>query len=92
MTTTDYQLAGSRILCAALLALLASVFSIHAEELPLASVRYFNPYQNPASWGGWGSAIYQGGGASVRNVNGTVPVDNLTGIQALVLDTVNPPG
>ena len=28
----------------------------------------------------------------MRNVNGTVPVDNLTGTQALVLDTVNPPG
>ncbi len=42
--------------------------------------------------GGWGSAIYQGSGASVRNVSGTVPVDNLSGTRALVLDAVNPPG
>ena len=65
---------------------------IKAGQLPLASVKYFNPYQNPTNWGGWGSAIYQGSGASVRNVNGTVPVDNLGGTQALVLDAVNPPG
>jgi hypothetical protein len=60
--------------------------------LPLASVRYFNPYQNPTNWGGWGSAIYQGGGAAVRNVNGTVPVDNLGDTRAMVLDSLNPPG
>src|SRR5664279_5048024 len=65
---------------------------IKAGQLPLASVKYFNPYQNPTNWGGWGSAIYQGSSASVRNVNGTVPVDNLCGTQALVLDAVNPPG
>ena len=65
---------------------------IEAGQLPLASVRYFNPYQNPTNWGGWGSSIYQGSGASVRNVNGTLPVDNLSGTQALVLDAVNPPG
>lgn len=82
----------SRILCALLLALFGPAPLIHAEELPLASVRYFNPYQNPTNWGGWGSAIYQGGGASVRNVSGTVPVDNLGGTQALVLDAINPPG
>lgn len=65
---------------------------IEAAQLPLASVKYFNPYQNPINWGGWGSAIYQGSGASVSNVNGTVPVNNLSGTQALVLDSVNPPG
>lgn len=61
-------------------------------QLPLGSVKYFNPYQNPTNWGGWGSAIYQGSGAVVRNVSGTVPVDNVGGTQALVLDAVNPPG
>lgn len=61
-------------------------------QLPLGSVRYFNPYQNPTNWGGWGSAIYQGGGAVVRNVNGTVPVESVGGAKALVLDAVNPPG
>lgn len=71
------------------LLLAASVF---ADQLPLASVRYFNPYQNPTNWGGWGSAIYQGAGAVVRNVNGTVPVDDVGGTTALVLDSVNPPG
>ena len=65
---------------------------VYAGQLPLASVRYFNPYQNPTNWGGWGSAIYQGNGASVRNVGGTVPVDTVGGVQALVLDSVNPPG
>ena len=63
-----------------------------SSQLPLASVKYFNPYQNPSNWGGWGSAIYQGSGTVVRNVNGTVPVDNVGGTQALVLDSVNPPG
>jgi len=61
-------------------------------QLPLGSVKYFNPYQHPTSWGGWGSAIYQGSGAVVRNVNGTVPVDNVGGTEALVLDSVNPLG
>jgi hypothetical protein len=63
-----------------------------AAQLPLASVKYFNPYQNPTNWGGWGSAIYSGGGAVIRNVNGTVPVDNVGGTPALVLDSTNPPG
>jgi endoglucanase len=66
--------------------------SAFAAQLPLASVKYFNPYQNPTNWGGWGSAIYSGGGAAVRNVNGTVPVDNVGGTRALVLDSTNPPG
>jgi len=66
--------------------------SVSGAQLPLASVRYFNPYQNPTNWGGWGSAIYQGSGASVRNVNGTVPVEDVDGTKALVLDAVNPPG
>jgi endoglucanase len=66
--------------------------SASSAQLPLASVGYFNPYQNPTNWGGWGSAIYQGAGAVVRNVNGTVPVDNVGGTQSLVLDSVNPPG
>ncbi len=65
---------------------------IEATQLPLASVQYFNPYQNPGSWGGWGAAIYQGSGASVSNVSGTGPVKNLSGVQALVLDSVNSPG
>lgn len=65
---------------------------VEAAQLPLPSVQYFNPYQNPASWGGWGSAIYQGGGASVSNVSGTVPVHNLDGNPVLVLDSVSPPG
>jgi hypothetical protein len=76
----------------ALAGLVCPVASARAAQLPLASVRYFNPYQNPTNWGGWGSAIYQGGGAVVRNVNGTVPVDNLGDARALVLDSVNPPG
>jgi hypothetical protein len=63
-----------------------------AAQLPLASVRYFNPFQNPTNWGGWGSAIYQGNGASVRNISNTVPVDSVGGIPSLVLDSVNPPG
>jgi hypothetical protein len=81
-----------RVLSAALVAVFAMTFSSRAGQLPLASVQYFNPYQNPTNWGGWGSAIYQGGGASVRNVNGTVPVDKVGGTPALVLDAVNPPG
>ncbi|MGA3144094.1 MAG: glycoside hydrolase family 9 protein [Verrucomicrobiota bacterium] len=63
-----------------------------AGQLPLASVCYFNPYQSPTNWGSGGSAIYQSGAAVVRNVNGTIPVDNLGGTYALVLDSVNPPG
>jgi len=63
-----------------------------AAQLPLASVRYFNAYQHPTNWGGWGSAVYVGGGASVRNVNGTLPVDYADGVPAIVLDSVNPPG
>ena len=65
-----------------------------AGQLPLASVRYFDPYQNPyqylTNWGNGGSAIYQSGSAVVRNVNGTIPVDNLGGTFALVLDSVYP--
>jgi hypothetical protein len=45
---------------------LASVVA-HADPLPLTAVHYFNDYQNPTNWGNWGSAIYWGGGASVRN-------------------------
>jgi endoglucanase len=63
-----------------------------AAQLPLGSVRYFDPYTNPTNWGGWGSAIYQGGAANVRNIGGTVPVGTVSGKQALVLDSVNPPG
>ena len=63
-----------------------------AGQLPLASVCYFNPYQELTSWDNGGSAIYQSGAAVVRNVNGTIPVDNLSGTYALVLDSVNPPG
>lgn len=88
-------LAGPRILCVALIPLFALVFSIQAQdfqELPLASVRYFNPYTNPTNWGGWGSYIYPGGGASVQNDSGTVPVANVGGTRALVLNSVNPPG
>ena len=69
---------------------------IRAGQLPLASVCYFNAHQNPyqylTNWANGGSAIYQSGPAVVRNVNGTIPVDNLDGTQALVLDSVNPPG
>ena len=64
---------------------------VRADQLPLASVRYFNDYQNPTNWGGW-STIYQGGGASVRNYAGKIPVDNVGGVRAMVLDAVNPPG
>ncbi len=63
-----------------------------AAQLPLASVRYFNPYQFPTNWSTGGSAIYQGGGASVRNIAGTAPVDNLGGERVIVLDSVTPPG
>ena len=66
--------------------------SASSAQLPLGSVSYFNPYQDPTNWSGWGSAIYQGLGAVVRNVGGTVPVDTVDGTQALVLDAVNPPG
>jgi hypothetical protein len=66
--------------------------STFAAQLPLASVKYFSPYQNPTNWGGWGSAIYQGGGATVRNVSGTVPVDVVDGTRSMVIDAVNPPG
>jgi endoglucanase len=61
-------------------------------ELPLASVHYFNPYQDPTNWGGWGSAIYQGNGANVVNISNTVPVTNINGVDAMVLNAVNPPG
>ncbi len=61
-------------------------------QLPLAAVRYFNPYQSPTNWAAGGSAIYQGGGASVRKYSGSIPVDNLSGTYALVLDAVNPAG
>ena len=71
---------------------LALLASARAAELPLASVRYFNPYQHPTNWTGWGSAIYSGNGATVRNYGGTAPVDNVGGTEALVLDAVNPPG
>jgi endoglucanase len=63
-----------------------------AGQLPLSSVNYFNPYQDPASWSVGGTAIYQGNGASVRNSNGAVPVTNWAGVPALLLDAVNPPG
>jgi endoglucanase len=61
-------------------------------ELPLASVHYFNPYQNPTNWGGWGSAVYQGNGATVVNISNTVPVTNINGVSAMVLNAINPPG
>ncbi len=61
-------------------------------ELPLASVHYFNGYQDPTNWGGWGSAIYTNGGAAVVNISGTVPVTNLNGVEAMVLDAVNSSG
>lgn len=82
---------GTSLWFLALVGLVCPVASARAAQLPLTSVRYFNPYQNPTNWGGWGSAIYQGGGAIVRNVSGTVPVDNLGDARALVLDSVNPP-
>ncbi|MFO1477762.1 MAG: glycoside hydrolase family 9 protein [Verrucomicrobiota bacterium] len=63
-----------------------------AAQLPLASIKYFNPYQNPTNWGGWGSAVYSGGGATVRNVSGTLPVDVVDGGRSMVIDSVNPPG
>ena len=65
---------------------------IVAGELPLASVHYFNPYQDPTNWGGWGSVIYQGGGATVLNITNTAPVTNVNGTYAILLDAVNPPG
>ncbi len=77
--------------CGLVLTLLVASFA-RAEQLPLASVKYFDPYQNPTSWGGWGSSIYQGSGAVVRNVGGAVPVEDVGGTKALVLDSVNPPG
>src|ERR1017187_9987868 len=43
------------------------LLNLSAAQLPLASVRYFNPYQNPTNWGN--SAIYSGGGATVSNIN-----------------------
>jgi endoglucanase len=61
-------------------------------ELPLASVHYFNPYQNPTNWDGWGSTIYQGNGATVVNITNTVPVTNVNGQAAMVLNAINPPG
>jgi len=70
----------------------AMLLAASASQLPLASVKYFNPYQNPTSWGGWGSAIYQGAGAAVQNVSGSAPVDTVDGMKAMVLDSVNPPG
>ena len=64
---------------------------VRADPLPLASVRYFNDYQNPTNWGGW-STIYQGGGASVRSYAGKIPVVDVGGVRTMVLDAVNPPG
>ena len=78
------------ILAAASLALASNMG--RASQLPLAAVQYFNPYQSPTNWAAGGSAIYQGGGATVRNYNGTLPVDNLAGTYAVVLDAVNPAG
>jgi endoglucanase len=73
--------------------LLAGLLIVPARaELPLASVHYFNSYQSPTNWGGWGSAIYQGNGASVANIANTVPVTNINGVAAMVLDAINPPG
>lgn len=80
-------------LAAFLSALLVIVcFSSRADTPPLASVRYFNAYQNPTNWDGWSSAVYQGGGASVRNYAGKTPVDDVGGVRAIVIDAVNPPG
>ena len=70
MTTLIHKFGFRCLSLSAALLLAASAFPA---QLPLASVEYFNPYQNPANWGGWGSAIYQGSGASVRNIDGTVP-------------------
>ena len=89
VTTAILKFKSQFLILAFALLMDASAFTA---QLPLASVKYFNPYQNPTNWGGWGSAIYQGSGAVVRNVNGTVPVDNIGGTKALVLDSVNPPG
>ena len=71
--------------------LILACVAAHADSLPLASVRYFNAYQNPTNWDGWSSAIYQGGGASVRNYAGKTPVDDVGGVRTIVLDAVNPP-
>src|SRR5664280_241427 len=84
---------GLRLLAIlATLALPSAVALANGETLPLAAVRYFNPFLGQSNWAAGGSAIYFGGTASVSNYSGAIPIGNLGGTNALVLNATNPPG
>ncbi len=63
-------------------------------ELPLHSVRYFNPYQDPTSWGNptWLSAVSTSGSATVSNVSSALPVTSVNGVSAMVINSVDSSG
>jgi len=76
-------------------ALLAGLLTLAVRaELPLHSVRYFNPYQNPTSWGNptWLSTVSTSGSASVSNVSSALPVTSVNGVSAMVINSVDSSG